>query len=392
VVILGDITARLTPFDATRYLDSTRELCALRIGGWSPQELNDNRQNELIREKSEGERIAYVAATRARDLLVVPAVGDEPYGEGWIAPLNDAIYPAEDRRRVQTMAVGCPQFASKDSVLDRPDGDPATRLTVCPGEHQGAWQGAPYSIVWWSPEPGVLDLEAEAPFGLRREDLIVKTVDPNVLRRYQHEYESWSSARRAAIDVAKQPSIAVMTATEAAALPLDSSDHTSADSGIPTSIEDVTDGAERPGGPRFGSLVHALLADIPLGDGGLDALPRLAVAHGRLLDAEPDEIQAAQATVARVLAHPILAAAAAASADGGCYRETPVTIRTPSGALVEGTVDLAYSDQKGFVVVDFKTDRELEGALDRYERQLRLYAAAISSATGQPTRAVLMRV
>jgi ATP-dependent helicase/nuclease subunit A len=393
VVILGDITARLTPFDATRYLDSTRELCALRIGGWSPKELNDNRENELIREKSEGERIAYVAATRARDLLVVPAVGDEPYSEGWIAPLNDAIYPAEDRRRVQEVAVGCPQFASKDSVLDRPDGDPATRLTVCPGVHAGAWQSAPYSIVWWSPEPGVLDLKAEAPFGLRREDLIVKTVDPDVLRRYQHEYESWSSARRAAIDIAKQPSIAVMTATEVAALPLDSSvDDASAEASIAMSIEDVTDGAARPGGARFGSLVHALLADVPLSGGGADALARLAAAHGRLLDAEPDEIQAAQATVARVLAHPILAAAAAASADGRCYRETPVTIRKPSGALVEGTVDLAYSDKKGFVVVDFKTDRELEGALDRYERQVRLYAAAISSATGQPARAVLMRV
>jgi ATP-dependent exoDNAse (exonuclease V) beta subunit len=322
---------------------------------------------------------------------VVPAVGDEPYGEGWIAPLNDAIYPAEDRRRVQDVAVGCPQFASKDTVLDRPDGDPATRLTVCPGQHTGAWQGARYSTVWWSPEPGVLDLDAEAPFGLRREDLIVKTVDPNVLRRYQHEYESWSSARRAAIDVAKQPSIAVMTATEAAGLPLDSSD-ASTDSHTPTSIEDVTDGAERPGGARFGSLVHALLADVPLGEGGRDALPRLAAAHGRLLDAEPGEIDAAQTTVARVLAHPILAAAAAASADGRCYRETPVTVRTPSGALVEGTVDLAYSDKKGFVVVDFKTDRELDGALERYERQVRLYAAAISSATGQPTRAVLMRV
>ena len=39
--------------------------------------------------------MAYVAATRARDLLVVPAVGDEPFpDEGWLSPLNKAIYPS----------------------------------------------------------------------------------------------------------------------------------------------------------------------------------------------------------------------------------------------------------------------------------------------------------
>jgi ATP-dependent exoDNAse (exonuclease V) beta subunit len=55
-------------------------------------------------------------------------------------------------------------------------------------------------------------------------------------------------------------------------------------------------------------------------------------------------------------------------------------------------VDLAYEDGLGFVVVDFKTDRELDGALDRYQRQVRIYAAAVAAATQRPTRAVLMRV
>jgi ATP-dependent exoDNAse (exonuclease V) beta subunit len=44
------------------------------------------------------------------------------------------------------------------------------------------------------------------------------------------------------------------------------------------------------------------------------------------------------------------------------------------------------------VVIDFKTDRELEGALDRYERQVWIYASAIAAATGRPARAVLMKV
>src|SRR4029453_15666269 len=101
---------------------------------------------------------------------------------------------------------------------------------------------------------------------------------------------------------------------------------------------------------------------------------------------------AAEQGVRGVLAHPLLKAAARAAAEGRCYRETPVTMRSDDGSLIEGTVDLAFADEGGFVGVDFNTDRELDGALDRYQRQVQIYAAAISSATGQPSRAVLMRV
>jgi ATP-dependent exoDNAse (exonuclease V) beta subunit len=64
VVVLADITARLTPWDATRHVDLERGLCALRIGGWSPKDLNDHKALEIAREQKEGERVAYVAATR----------------------------------------------------------------------------------------------------------------------------------------------------------------------------------------------------------------------------------------------------------------------------------------------------------------------------------------
>jgi ATP-dependent exoDNAse (exonuclease V) beta subunit len=42
--------------------------------------------------------------------------------------------------------------------------------------------------------------------------------------------------------------------------------------------------------------------------------------------------------------------------------------------------------------VDFKTDRAEGEDLARYKRQVALYAAAISRATKQPVRAVLMQV
>ena len=436
VVILADITARLTPYEAGRYVDPEKELCALRIGGWLPRDLTDHREDELLREREEAERVAYVAATRARDLLVVPAIGDEPYAEGWVSPLNGAIYPAEDRRRTQASAPGCPAFASRDSVLNRPDGDPASRLTVCPGAHAfdgdetgvenevgdlkvaptsvvdaGPWgtsvvdaersddarssatgSGVPYSVVWWSPSD--LALRAEAPFGLRRDDLIVRDVPPAVIVQYLDQYKTWRATRERVVDRARQPSIDVVTATEAVVKeqPSDRQDALANLDAIPVSVETVASGVARPGGVRFGSLVHALLSDVPLDGDGIGRLDALAQTHGRVLGADAAEVAGARNVVARALAHPVLMAAARAAAVSACYRETPVTLRLDDRTIVEGHVDLAFDDGDGFVVVDFKTDRELEGEMDRYRRQVQIYAAAIARATGRPARGVLMRV
>jgi len=385
VVVLADITARLTPWDATRHVDHERGMCALRLGGWSPKDLNDQKALEIAREQKEGERVAYVAATRARDLLVVPAVGDEPYSEGWVSPLNAAIYPPESERRVQQQAMGCPVFQSKDTVLVRPGGDPASRSTVCPGEHRIATLGS-HTVVWWSPESQVLSLNVQAPFGLRRDDLIVKDVLPEILRQGLDAHKAWETGRAADVAAASQPSIDVTTATRAAAMELPDVED------VPVTI--VSSGSElpRPGGVRFGSLVHALLADVPFGDDGLAALSKLSEAHGRILGATPEEIEAARGLAENVLAHPVLQAAARAARDGWCFRETPVTYRHNSGALVEGYVDLAFEENGSILVVDFKTDRELDGALDRYEKQVSLYAAAIGRTAGLPTRAFIMRL
>jgi ATP-dependent exoDNAse (exonuclease V) beta subunit len=148
----------------------------------------------------------------------------------------------------------------------------------------------------------------------------------------------------------------------------------------------------RPGGTRFGSLVHALLADVPFGDEGAEALERLAMAHGRILGATGEEVDAARDVVREVLAHPLLQAAGHAAREGLCYREMPITYRLPSGLLVEGYVDLAFRQGASMVVVDFKTDRELDGALEQYRKQVSLYGSAIGQTAALPTKSVLMRV
>lgn len=42
-------------------------------------------------------------------------------------------------------------------------------------------------------------------------------------------------------------------------------------------------------------------------------------------------------------------------------------------------------------MVDFKTDGELENELERYKRQVRIYALAIEGATGQSCGMVLIK-
>jgi len=146
------------------------------------------------------------------------------------------------------------------------------------------------------------------------------------------------------------------------------------------------DGA-RPRGNRFGSLVHAVLAEVDL-RASADGIERVARAQGRLAGATAEEVAGAAAAAQAALSHPLLSRAAAAAE---CRREEPVVHLLPDGTLLEGVVDLAFRDHSGWTVVDFKTDAHPE-AQAHYSAQLRLYCAAIEAATGVPAQAVLLAV
>jgi ATP-dependent helicase/nuclease subunit A len=390
VVVLADITAKLRPHEAGRYVDPVRGLCALKIGGWAPGDLLHHEAEELAREEAEGERLAYVAATRARDLLVVPAVGDGPWEEGWIAPLNGAIYPGFDTRRTQISGPGCPVFTSKDSVLSRPNDEPADERTVCPGLHVFRASGD-YGVVWWDPK--ALSLDIEQTFTLRREDLIVKDVSSDVVDEGLATYESWRTRRAQAVAAASRATLSVLTATEWAK----SEDRLTATApevvvlnvggSAPSTLLSL---AERPGGARYGTLVHAVLATVPL-DADETVVHDVAAVQGRIIGARDDEIASASAAVVRVLSHPMLVRARAAASAGRAYRETPIAL-VVGDTLIEGVVDLAFEDAEGLTVLDFKTDRELEDGIDRYRRQLQLYAAALGRTRDCAVSATLLKV
>ena len=241
-----------------------------------------------------------------------------------------------------------------------------------------------YPVVWW--DPGTLRLDIDAHFGIRQEELLSKDTPDEVVEADLDTYRAWRRSRDTTVARAAEPSLVVETVTERAegggACPRVDVIR------LPT----VTD---RPSGIRFGSLVHAVLATVPF-DGTVEPID-VAQLHGRTLGATQDEITSTAAVVTKTLAHPILKRAQAAMQRGQCRREVPVASRDDDGTLVEGVVDLAFLEvddgaRGTWTVVDFKTDRELDIALDVYKRQVAIYADMITQATGQPALPVLIRV
>jgi hypothetical protein len=147
----------------------------------------------------------------------------------------------------------------------------------------------------------------------------------------------------------------------------------------------------RPGGRRFGALVHAALTVAPLG-GSAAALGAVVAVQARLLGAPEEERAAATAALVQALAHPLFDRARAAEARGALRRESPVFLRLEDGTLAEGVVDLAFREDGRWTVVEIKTDAELADTLLRSEAQVALYVRAVAAATGEPAEGILLAI
>jgi ATP-dependent exoDNAse (exonuclease V) beta subunit len=222
-------------------------------------------------------------------------------------------------------------------------------------------------------------------------------------------YDDWLAARQRAQQTGAVPSSRVTPITEWARHAADersatpvatpgrgrSSDEAPGDDGRAREAEvELIEAAApitRPTGPRFGSLVHATLATVSL-DAAAEQIAGAVALQARILGAPAEEATAAIAVVGAALAHPLMTRARDAWRSGRCRRETPVAIRQPDGTLLEGVLDIAWEDDDGWTVVDFKTDAELAGVLPGYRRQVALYAAVVARTTGRTVKPVLLRV
>ncbi len=307
----------------------------------------------------------------ARDLLVVSALGERDkvsvklIDDTWLSPLHDALYPPKDMFRSPAPAPGC----------------------TFNGLHRGRtpyriWYGRRLSQARPSPSrsrqsydrlvrSGGLDLRERRSMGLRYEDVLTGSPQAGL-----DLYRSWHAARNEIIGKAGKPLFEIELATGATLL----------ESPQVETVSVVKSGT-RPAGRAFGKLVHALLQQCPIPPDA-DQIQSIAMVEARILGSEEDMIEPAIHTAMEALRHPLLAGIATANR---LHREFPVLLRRGDafGQLIEGVIDLAFSDGASWTIVDFKTG---PGDKKRNRGQLELYRQAIAQATGLPVRAVLFEI
>ncbi len=364
VVILADLTAKLSHEGADRYSVPEKHLCAQRLVGCAPWEVLDHAAEEEREDREEALRIAYVAATRARDLLVVTAIGEKEHEGGWLEPLYDALYPADERWRNAAAAPGCPKFGST-TVLNRPPEMP-DETSVRPGLHTP--RTGSHEVVWF--DPAALRLDAGHAEGTENEQVLKGA--PDLAVEGIARYEAWRTAREARLAGGSVPRIQVTTAERLSRC----------DDGEDIEVITVTfDPAEgRPGGRRFGRIVHDVLEAVQ----SVDEVDALAAVYGRAHGAGDAECAAAAGVARAVLDW--LAQEMRGFTER--HREWPVTVRLSDGRIVDGRIDLAWSDGARWTVVDYKTDRRAR----RYIAQVQAYALAVRRATNLPVRAIVLEV
>jgi ATP-dependent exoDNAse (exonuclease V) beta subunit len=375
VVILADITANLSRATASTFLDAGAQLCAQRLLSCAPWELVENEPAEVLHEQAESDRLTYVAATRARDILVVPAVGEgTPAEDHWVSPLYPALFPPHESMRHSAPADGCPAFGER-TVLKRPHATPGgAEPSIRPGLHRSV---AETEVVWW--DPAILDLEAPRDFGLRQKHILAPAPGGGAADEGEASYAAWRARRAAALVRGGTPSLTVRLASYAESGP---------DDEYAVELQQTERVSARPAGRRFGTLVHTILKDVAW-DADTAAVRGLAVLHGRNLGAPLTEIEAALVAVQNALGHTLLRAAAASSE---VHREAPFLYPGEDGAIVEGVIDLVFKHEGEWVVVDFKTDEDVSQLIEEYGAQARWYAAAAARLLGGRVRAVLLSV
>jgi ATP-dependent exoDNAse (exonuclease V) beta subunit len=373
IVILVDPGANPHPSRPSRYVDPQKKVWAMPLAGCAPKDLLDREMQVLAADHAESVRLLYVATTRARDLLIIPAVADEALEGKWLEPLYPVIYPKSSKRDDSKQAPGCPAMKG-DTCLDRPPS--ALAVPIRAGLHEAKKGG--HAIVWWDLKHLELDKQEDA--GLRQQRILAADEGSLFAGEGERTHAEWKARIVEARARGAAPSFKIESVTRAAIAPV-------APSGV--RLEATSASREkRPHGKRFGSLVHAILATVPL-DASRGAVETHARTQARMFSANDREVAAAIDAVHAALEHPLLRRARRAS---NVRRESPIAL-VEGDLRVEGVLDLAFFEADAWTVIDFKTDAEIEGeARLRYERQVALYVLAVQRATGQAASGVLLAV
>ncbi len=289
-------------------------------------------EKERLREEAEDYRLLYVAATRARDYLVIPVIpGDK---KRFLGPLWENLGIADDLpwgRELHPFGHAGPAVRLYDS----------RKLDVEKKELR----------------PFRLNVEAKR-----------KKRDSRSLSRFhawQQELEQIHGA-----GLGKERIIPATALAQASEEPKGKKSW------------------RRGRGALVGSFVHELFCHVDWHDPG--AVETLARALGKKYGLTDDETDRGIRLVRWGLSSQVLRRAGRADR---VWRELPF-VYNDQGCLLEGFIDLAFEEEGGLVVVDFKTDdvqgKELEERARRYAPQGVVYAMALEKITRKKVKEAIL--
>jgi ATP-dependent helicase/nuclease subunit A len=334
--------------------------------GWAAHEAEEQRYRQ-----AEIDRLLYVAATRARDLLVV-GQWERTNQRGERA--NDAWGVFDD------FLEQCPVLAVPEVAL-RPSGAPvdlseearerarASRAARHDAARRASWEMA--SVTGEHVPVRTRSARVRAAMALAP----AAGADP-AGGEAGETFGGGKGEERAAPDRAARP-----PATAATPMAIDGPTASTAPMAAASATERVDAGA------AWGTLVHGLLEHAMRHDGATRAdLERLA----RWLTLEQPELRAA-IPAALDLVEAVSRAAVWGEARGAeeTLAEVPFAVRLASegstARVLRGVIDLAYRDPDGWRIVDYKTDVDVsdpQALLERHGGQIHEYRAAWAALAG----------
>jgi len=345
-------------------------------------------QQARLCDEAERVRLLYVAATRARDHLVV-AVHHDPQHDSLARTLHQACLGAPDLWATLDDVIAGPPCgatgagsAPSDPVAPDPVApDPVAPDPVAP-DSGAPDSGAPGSAASASVPGSAAALDADAQ--------AVATGDPSAVAAAE---AAWHRRRAALVDDAQRPAVVTASAVASALgapagrrQPHQTEDDTATGVGDDgDALDDDGDvGASRRGrgATAVGRAVHATLQVVDLVSGAHLA----AIAASAAVTEGVPDMAGTVAQLARAALHSDVVRRAADH--GRLWRE--VYVGAPvGGRLVEGIVDLLIDEGDGLHVVDYKTDllpddQAIDLAVERHRHQVATYALLVGTATGRP--------